>query len=232
MDIEIVRLLPVLGLGFILGLEHALDADHVVAVTTIVSETKSFKKSSLMGMVWGIGHTATLMMVALLVLIFKLNIPNRLAMSMEFIVGIVLILLGVNVLWKIYQHKIHVHTHKHGGEVHTHFHSHQKSKAHSHLHTSLLMGMVHGLAGSAALMLLVLATLPSVTEGIIYVLIFGAGSVLGMMIISSLIGLPFILSMKIKKINSIIKFSAGFISIVLGLMIMYQIGFVDGLLKF
>jgi sulfite exporter TauE/SafE len=222
--IEPLQLTILLGLGFILGLKHALDADHVVAVSTIVSQTKNLKKSSLAGAIWGMGHTATLFLVGLVILVFKLAIPDKLALSFEFIVGIVLVALGVDVLRKVSKGKVHLHEHQHGDSVHTHLHSHKESPSHNYIHKSFVVGTIHGLAGSAALMLLVLTTVNSIFQGLLYILIFGIGSIVGMLIVSGIIALPFLLSSKFDKINNIVKILAGTISIVLGFTIMYEIG--------
>ncbi|MDP2683809.1 MAG: sulfite exporter TauE/SafE family protein [bacterium] len=220
---DIWQLLSIFGFGFVLGLEHALDPDHVVAVSTIVSQEKNFRKSTLLGMFWGAGHTATLLIVAMIVLLLKVTIPAKIALSFEFIVGIMLVILGINVFRKLFVHDFHWHRHEHDAHLHAHLHSHKESPAHKHNHITFAMGMVHGLAGSAALMLLVVATLTSLWQGIIYVLIFGLGSVLGMMIVSGLIGLPFFLTKNIKKLNRAIQSIAGIVSITLGVIIMYQI---------
>ena len=223
-------MMTLLGLGFILGLKHALDADHVVAVSTVVSQTKSLKQSSLFGAIWGVGHTFTLLLVGLAILGFKLTIPYGLALSFEFLVGIALVILGLGVLWTVIKAKVHLHKHKHGGVIHTHFHSHKKTPLHSHTHKSFLVGMIHGLAGSAALMLLVLTTVSSIVQGLLYILVFGIGSILGMLMVSTVIGLPFVLTSKFDKIHDTVKILSGAISIVLGFTIMYEIGYVNGLL--
>lgn len=229
--IETFKLITLFGLGFVLGLKHALDADHVVAVSTIVSQTKSLKKSLLAGAIWGVGHTITLLLVGLIILIFKLTIPDKLALSFELIVGVVLVVLGVDVLRKVIKEKVHLHEHQHGSSVHTHLHPHKESWSHDHTHRSFVVGMIHGLAGSATLMLLVLTTVRSVFQGLLYILIFGIGSIIGMLIVSGIIGFPFLLLAKFGKINNSVKILAGTISIVLGFTIMYKIGFVNGLFR-
>lgn len=229
--IETFKLITLFGLGFVLGLKHALDADHVVAVSTIVSQTKSLKKSLLAGAIWGVGHTITLLLVGLVILIFKLTIPDKLALSFELIVGVVLVVLGVDVLRKVIKEKVHLHEHQHGSSVHTHLHPHKESWSHDHTHRSFVVGMIHGLAGSATLMLLVLTTVRSVFQGLLYILIFGIGSIIGMLIVSGIIGFPFLLLAKFGKINNSVKILAGTISIVLGFTIMYKIGFVNGLFR-
>ena len=228
--LEPFHLVSLLSLGFILGLKHSLDADHVVALTAIISQVKSMKESSFFGMVWGIGHTATLFMVGLIILFFKLKIPDTLALYFEFIVGIVLVLLGLDVLRKVFRNKPHLHRHKHDKIIHTHFHSHGASTPHSHIHRSFIVGMVHGLAGSAALMLLVLTTVDSFFHGLTYILVFGAGSTLGMLMVGGIVGLPFLLTSRFENIYNNVRILAGTISIILGLIIMYEIGLIRDLI--
>ena len=217
-------LVTLITLGFILGLEHALDADHVAAVSAMVSRTKSLKKSSALGAVWGMGHTTTLLLVGLLVLVFKVSLPQNLAPLLEFLAGIVLVLLGIGVLRNVIRDNGHMHGHKHENIEHSHLHSREGAQFHRHMHKTFAIGMLHGLAGSGTLMILVLATVKSVVEGLLYILVFGAGSILGMLLISTIIGLSFVLTNKFEKIHSIVRTLAGAISIILGLAIMYDIG--------
>ncbi|MBQ04735.1 urease accessory protein UreH, partial [Candidatus Bathyarchaeota archaeon] len=151
-------------------------------------------KSSLVGIVWGIGHTATLFLVGIIVLFLSISIPQELILSFEFLVGVVILLLGVLVLRSAVTVKIHLHHHSHGDQTHIHLHSHKEGDSHHHIHRSFILGMVHGIAGSGALMLLVLSTVESITAGITYILLFGVGSILGMLILSAVIGLPFIIT--------------------------------------
>ena len=230
-------LLTTLVLGFALGIKHALDADHVVAVSTIVSQYRNPLKATVVGIFWGIGHTTTLLLVGIAVIGFKLVIPDQLALSMEFLVGVVLFALGIQILWKYLPKKKHIHVHDHGDEIHSHQHSHLRKGGGEEIqhhpprqHRSLLLGMIHGLAGSAALMLLVLSTIQSPFEGVVYILIFGVGSILGMMVISTLIGLPFALSSgRFASLNHTIRFVAGALSTALGIFLMIDIGFIKGL---
>jgi len=223
---ESVPLFTLLGFGFLIGLRHAFEADHVVAVSTIVSQTKSLKASSIFGAIWGLGHTTTLFVIGLLILLFKLTIPNRIALSLEFLVGIVLVILGIDVLRKIVKNKIHIHKHQHHSSRHAHFHSHLQTKSHTHPHArSFTVGLIHGLAGSSALMLLVLATTSSVSQGLLYIALFGLGSILGMLLMATLIGLPFLLTSKFDRLNNTIQGLAGATSIAIGLTIMFRIGF-------
>ena len=233
----------VLVLGFVLGLKHALDADHLVAVSTIVSERKGFWSSSLVGAMWGLGHTASLLIVGLVVIAFHFQIPDKIAMIMEFGVALMLILLGANVLWKIKKGAtFHVHSHEHSNRLHVHPHLHDQAVPHDHStdhrhdvpgvgKKPFFVGMVHGMAGSAALMLVVLATISSRMLALLYIAIFGIGSVGGMFLMSSLIGLPFSLSSKYDRLNKIIRISAGVISVCFGIFYAWQVGFAEGLFQ-
>lgn len=225
-------------LGLVLGVKHALDADHVVAVTTIVSEHKNLKWVSLIGAFWGLGHTTTLFIVGLLVIGFRLSIPARLALGLEFLVAVMLVILGATILWRSFRiEKLHLHSHAHNPETHAHFHLHgRREEDHGHVHPfnamrkPFFVGMVHGLAGSAALMLLVLTTIPSPLAGLAYIVIFGFGSLGGMLVLSSIIGLPFILTAKrFSLLNRWIRVLAGTASIIFGLLLGWEIGFDQGL---
>jgi ABC-type nickel/cobalt efflux system permease component RcnA len=225
-----------LFLGFLLGMEHALEADHVVAVSTIVSQSRSLFRASLIGIFWGIGHTLTLLVAGLVVLFLRVNIPEGVALSLEFVVGLVLLALGVQILWGYRRKRVHAHPHSHGGRVHDHFHSHARSDDHGHDHDppslgkSCLVGMIHGLAGSAALMLLVLTTVRTPVHGMCYLLVFGSGSITGMLLMSIVVALPFALTaVRFQRINGAVRMAAALISIALGGSIMLRIGFAQGL---
>lgn len=226
------------GLGLILGLKHALDADHLIAVSTIVSEHQSLKWASLIGAFWGLGHTATLFVVGLFVIGLRLTIPPRLALALEFLVALMLVLLGASILWRTFgPERLHLHAHAHNPQTHAHFHLHgSKEEDHSHRHPfnsmrrPFVVGMVHGLAGSAALMLLVLTTIPTPGAGLAYILIFGLGSVGGMLALSSLIGLPFVLTARrFSVLNRWIRIVAGAASVAFGTFLGWEIGFHGGL---
>ena len=193
--------LVVLGLGLFLGLKHATDADHIVAVTTFVSESRSLWRSCGIGIFWGIGHTLSLALAGLVVIVFKISIPKWLEARLEFLVAVMLIALGARVLIRTMRGRIELHGHPHlhsGAILHSHWHIHTGGEQHAHDHTGwthiglrpLLVGMVHGAAGSAALMLLVLSTIRSPLEAFVYIVVFGFGSVLGMLLISCLLALP------------------------------------------
>ncbi len=226
-----VTISTALFFGFLLGVKHALDADHIVAVTTIVSRSNSLLRSALVGLSWGIGHTLTLFTVGFGVLVFKLTIPDRLSLSMEFVVGVILVLLGVPLIRQLVG-RAHAHWHRHGDKRHLHSHSHYDTPSHDyqHIRRPLLVGMVHGLAGSGALTVLVISTMPSVTQGLFFILLFGIGSILGMLLFSGLIGLPFRLTSGLSlRLNLWVQGVAGLISLLLGLSIMWQVGFAGGL---
>ena len=223
---------PALFFGFLLGAKHSLDADHIVAITTIVSRSRSLLRSMLVGLTWGIGHTLTLFVVGFGVLVFKLTIPDWLALSLEFVVGVILVLLGVSVIKQLVADRAHVHRHQHGDRKHLHSHSHDETLGHDHSHIRgpLLMGLVHGLAGSGVLVPLVVSTMPSVAQGLFFLLLFGIGSILGMLLFSGLIGLPFRLTAQFSlRLNLWVQGAAGMVSVALGLFIMWRTVFVGGL---
>jgi len=188
-----------LAFGFTLGLRHALDADHIAAVSTLVSESRNIWRSSLVGTWWGLGHTAALLAAGIAVIGLKLTIPPRFAYSMEIAVAVMLVSLGTRaVLTALGRWKIHRHAHAHDGSAHVHFHVHRPG-AHVHEHRHILaigarpflVGLVHGLAGSAGLLILALSTISSALAGFAFIVVFGLGSTAGMLLMSSLIGLPF-----------------------------------------
>ena len=226
-------MLSTLLLGFVLGMEHALEPDHMVAVSTIVSRERKPWRAALAGTFWGLGHTTTLLVVGILVLVFKVTIPIRAALSLEFLVGALLVAFGAQILWEYWRKRYHAHSHR-PGRTHMHLHAHKRVHDHhggTHHRKSLLTGMVHGLAGGGALVILVLGTIDSLLGGVVYILIFGVGSILGMMIISSVLGLPFALTAnRLGDINVHMRLLSGTVSIVLGAVVMVQIGLLSGLL--
>lgn len=229
----------VLGLGFLIGLKHATEADHLAAVSTIVTERKGLFNSAIVGGIWGLGHTISLLIVGSLVLLLDFRVSEQTERMLEFGVGVMLVLLGLNVLRKLFQGgKLHFHAHEHGERVHAHPHLHEadeKNAPHTHHGFSfspraLIVGMVHGLAGSAALMLLILPTIESRPLGLLYIVVFGIGSIGGMMIMSFLVGLPFTLTaLRFNRFNHILQCVAGLISVGLGLYIIYEKGVVESL---
>ena len=254
----------VLTLGLLLGVRHAFDADHLVAVSTIVSEYRNPLKAIWIGVSWGLGHTTTLLLAGVLVLTIKLSLPNRLALFFEFAVGIMLVFLGVQIFWNIRKKKVHVHPHEYEERSHWHIHSHADSSEHGHHRgfklrnwayflmagivpgehghgklvgpgkpffrlKSYVVGTIHGLAGSAALMLLVLAGLKSTWTGISYILLFGLGSVASMGAVTFFISMPFSASARMPRLNQIVQMAAGTLGIAFGLFLMYEVGIGEGL---
>ena len=231
-----IGFMTVLALGLVLGMKHALDADHVVAVSTIVSRDKSIKGSSLIGVFWGLGHTITLFAVGVVILTLKITIPDKVALAMELAVGIMLVFLGGMVAAGLIREQLHLHPHQHEGQAHLHLHTHAAAELHRHQHVirrgyrSMAVGMVHGLAGSAALMLLVVSSIGSPIEGLIYILVFGGGSIIGMMFVTILVSIPFIFSaVHFRRLNRLLTGGASVASMGLGALLIYDIGFVKGL---
>jgi sulfite exporter TauE/SafE len=232
--------LGVLVFGFLLGLKHATESDHLAAVTTIVSERKSLWSSAIIGGIWGLGHTISLFVAGIFVLLLNFQISEQTERILEFCVGVMLVLLGLNVLRKLLRgDALHFHAHSHGSHTHAHPHLHAHAEQdESHTHhgfsfnpRSLIIGMIHGLAGSAALMLLIVPTIESRPLGLLYILIFGAGSIGGMMLMSFLVGLPFSLTArKFNRLNAAMQTIAGIISVGVGLFVVYEKGITEGLL--
>jgi high-affinity nickel permease len=256
------NLLAVVGLGFVLGMRHATDPDHVVAVTTIVSRQQSIRHAGLIGAFWGLGHTLTIFAVGVAIILFDLAIPVKVGLAMELAVGLMLILLGVLNLagftqwitdrfspWHSHTEVIHSHPHEHGLHRHEHIHAHAP-EVHMHLEEApkgrlgqvlnkiglyqmlrpLAVGIVHGLAGSAAVALLVLATIHDPRWAVIYLLVFGLGTIAGMMLITMAIGAPFAYTgRRFTSFNRGLAIVSGVVSVAFGAFISFQIGFVDGL---
>jgi high-affinity nickel permease len=240
---QIGELSPILviGLGLSIGLEHAFEPDHVAAVSTQVSRRrlaqKSTKqiiktgtlKSSILGAFWGAGHTTTLVLMGVLAYALAVRIEQQIFLSFEFVVGLMLIILAITSIMNKKLIQFHKHPHQHqDGTIHNDAHDHTNID-HKHNHKSYLIGCVHGLAGSGSLVVLTAATLDNVGMVLGFILIFGIGSVIGMMSISGLLGLPFALGAKIMPINKIFRYVAGTVSLIIGANILYQIAIVDKL---
>lgn len=190
-------LVTALGLGLLLGLRHALDADHIAAVSTLVTRERGVVRSCLLGAFWGAGHTVALLAAGVAVIGFRLTIAPAVEVALERAAGLVLVLLGGHVLLRaVGALVVHGHEHAHHGATHRHVHLHLGSSDPGHVHLvrlggrPFLVGLLHGLAGSAALTLLVLGTIPSPLGGLAYILVFGLGSTAGMLLLGGLVGWP------------------------------------------
>ena len=242
-----VSIVSVLVFGLLFGLKHAVEADHLAAVSTIVSERKSILSSSLVGGLWGIGHTISLLVAGIVVIVLHIEIGERLALALEFGVALMLIALGINALRKLMRGgTLHLHPHRHFGLAHLHPHLHEvapensvseiaENDTHHELRIGtrpLLVGIVHGLAGSAALMLLVLSTIKSQLVGMAYIGVFGIGSIGGMMLMSALVGLPVHLTAnRFASGTRVLQGLAGAFSLCFGLFMTYEIGYVGYLFR-
>lgn len=250
-----ITITSALAFGFVLGLRHAVEADHLAAVSAIVSERKGVWGAAVLGGLWGVGHTASLVAAAVAVILFDLRVGERTALLLEACVGLMLVALGANALRKLARGgRLHLHSHHHGGREHAHPHvhdetdlarehgeaeTHGRGKAGRAAHThhglrfdarTLAVGMLHGLAGSAALMLLVVSTVESRVAGLLYVVAFGVGSAGGMMLMGALVSLPMRLTAaRFRSANLLIRGAAGLFSLGLGLLMIYEIGSVSGL---
>lgn len=253
-------------LGLLLGVRHAFDADHLVAVSTIVSEYRNPLRAVWVGVSWGLGHTTTLFLAGIVILVAHVSLPNGLALTFEFLVGVMLVVLGLQIFWGFRKGRVHLHAHEYDRANHQHFHSHEATTEHAHHRRvnwsnfayfliagitpgehgsrglvgpgrpffrlkSYVVGTVHGLAGSATLLLLVLASMSSPWTGALYVLLFGLGSVVSMGIITVFISLPFTASARLPRVNRVVQTAAATLSIVFGLLLMYEIGVVEGLFR-
>ena len=221
-------------------MRHATDPDHVIAVSTIVSRERSLGKAGLIGALWGLGHTITIVLVGAGIILFNLAIPPRVGLTMEFSVGIMLILLGALNLtgttkrvsekyFPGHTHGLGEHAHSHGAPASSTRLSPGKLGA-FHSLRPLFIGIVHGLAGSAAVALLVLTTIHEPRWAVLYLLIFGVGTIAGMMLITAAMAVPFSYgSTRFAWFNRGLVTGSGLLSLGFGVFIIYQIGVVDGL---
>ena len=229
----------ILIFGFLIGMSHALEADHLAAVGAMAVHNKSSKKSlALRGAVWGAGHTISLFGICALVLITGIPLTDQVSAMLEFAVGIMLVVIGIDVIRRIRQRKIHFHVHHHDeGKPHLHAHSHEFSQVpheadtHQHAHPTglpikaLFVGITHGAAGSAALLVLIVAATQDVYTALGYVLFFGMGSILGMTVLSLVVAWP--LSFAEKQaywLHRGISYSAALVAIILGTTLMFETG--------
>lgn len=227
----------VLFLGFLLGLQHAMEADHLAALASLAARSRSRRSVVRHGFVWGLGHMVTLCTFAGAVIVTERAVGPLLAGWLEISVGAILMLLGVHLLYRLYRDRVHFHAHSHDdGRVHLHAHSHAGEAApharspHDHGHRatfplrSLLVGMMHGLAGSAALVVLAGTALSSTFEGVVYVIIFGLGSVIGMVALSIVIAVPMSWSAKsLTWASRGLQSGVGLVSVALGGFVIFGV---------
>ncbi len=219
-----------MGLGFLVGLRHALDLDHVAAVASITSQLKDLRLSIRHGLTWGLGHTLTLFLFSLLVLLVDTIVPETLANGLEFVVGAMLVLLGLDVLRRVKRQRLHIHVHRHDDRPeHAHFHTHEHGESHHHMHPplwrTLVVGLVHGMAGSAALILLTLSTVDSLEVGLFYILCFGLGSMIGMGLLSVAMSLPFLLTEgRLAHLQYGLQNAVGVGTVIFGGVVMWETG--------
>lgn len=233
-----------LSLGFLLGMRHAMETDHLAAVASLATRSHSMGETIRQGAVWGMGHTLTLFVFGSLVLLLDGIMPETLAQALELAVGLMLVGLGVDVLRRLLRERIHFHVHRHAnGTLHFHAHSHAGESVHPavhhHRHNSresfpiraLLVGVMHGMAGSAALILLTLQTVHSPLTGMVYIALFGVGSIAGMAALSAIIAVPLRYSASgLTWLHNGLRAVIGVITLVVGGVIVYDIGITGGLL--
>jgi ABC-type nickel/cobalt efflux system permease component RcnA len=224
----------IIGLGFLLGMQHALEVDHVAAVSSIAARRDNVADIVKHGLTWGLGHTLTLFAFAGAALALGQAIPDNLARPIETAVGVMLVGLGGHVLWRLWRDRVHFHKHRHeDGTVHLHAHSHAGETVaharapHSHGHgfrwRTLLVGLMHGMAGSAALLVLTVSQAPSVAVGLGYVALFGVGSMIGMGALSSVIAVPLALSARwLTWANQGLQGAVGLITVAIGFRTIFE----------
>jgi sulfite exporter TauE/SafE len=218
-----------LGVGFLLGIRHAIDADHVAAVSTLVSQHRTLTRSCLLGTFWGLGHTLALLVAGVATIALRLGISPEVERSLERGVGCMLILLGGHaVLKSLAAWSLNTREDVHGGLPHRHLHLNPGTRGQDHARLLRLgrrpfvVGLAHGMAGSTALMVVVAAAMPSAIGGVLYILVFGVGSTVGMLFLSGLIGLPFVLAAdRAPRALAIVQVFAGVISVGLGLTLLW-----------
>jgi high-affinity nickel permease len=225
------------GLGFLLGMQHALEADHIAAVSSIAARRTDIGDIVRHGLTWGLGHTLTLFVFAGAAILLGRAIPEHFARPIETAVGVMLIGLGAHVLWRLWRDRVHFHRHCHGdGTVHIHVHSHAGETVaharapHAHAHgfrwRTLLVGLMHGMAGSAALLVLALSQAASPAAGLGYVALFGIGSMVGMGALSTVIAVPLAVSARgLTRVNSGLQGIVGVVTVAIGVVTIYTTAF-------
>jgi sulfite exporter TauE/SafE len=216
----VTDLFAILALGFLLGLRHATDPDHVIAVTTIVARQRTMSGAAIIGAIWGVGHTLTMLVVGGGIIVWGWVIPPRIGLATELSVGVMLILLGI----------VNLTGRAEDAHALAHRLDHRLGSVRLGALRPLIVGIVHGLAGSAAVALLVLATIRNPRWALLYLLIFGVGTIVGMMAMTAAIVVPFAYTnMRLDRVNRWLRYASGAISVAFGLFVAYRIGIVDGL---
>lgn len=235
-----MNLLTVLALGFFLGMRHATDADHVVAISTLVSRERSIRLAGLMGVLWGVGHTVTIVLVGGAILLLGVVIPARIGLTLELSVAVMLIVLGGVNLGAFVGDARRLAASAHTGHDSlatdpTHAHGVLPTGLFArlgafHVARPLVVGVVHGLAGSAAVALLVLTTIREPVLAMAYLAVFGVGTVAGMMLITTALAVPLVYTTRrFASLDRHMAVLSGALSVAFGLFLIYQVGFVDGL---
>ncbi len=225
-------------LGFFIGMSHALEADHIAAIGTLATDGRaSTGRLAFLGASWGIGHTTTLFLLSLPIIVFGYAFSARMNAGMEFLIGVMLIGFGLRAFWKLRQKKVHFHIHDHGdGRRHLHAHSHahatgtHRTDPHKHAHggfslRAFSVGLAHGAAGSAGLVALAAAATQNVVTAMVYVLIFGLGSVLGMALLTASASWPLKMAEKSAgRVLSALQFGVGIFALAVGASVMVENG--------
>ena len=232
-----MSLLALAFFGFLLGVRHAMEADHLAAVASLATRTKSLGEGLRLGAIWGLGHTVTLFFVGAVVLLVDTLIPEDVAAGLELLVGVMLIALGIDVLRVWLRRPVRFDVHEHaGGEKHLHAYRADAAPGNEHVHPkglslrALFVGFMHGMAGSAALVLLALGKATSVAAGLLYIAVFGLGSIFGMALLSVVVSVPMRWSSKrMGWIHGGVQAAIGVVTVMLGIAIVYQnVGLVWG----
>lgn len=225
-------MLSLFALGFLIGLQHAFEADHIAAVSALVSNQTSRLRMMRHGALWGLGHTLVLLLVAGGAMLTGVHLGDTFGASVEALVGLMLLGLGLHVLWRLWRDRVHFHWHRHeDGQVHLHLHSHAHDQSHRHRHPdpvagrALLVGMMHGLAGSAALLLVTVASMDSPLLGLTYIALFGLGSILGMAGMSLVIALPLAATaQRLTRVNGALQAAIGVMTVGIGVWTLLAAG--------
>lgn len=260
-NVDVAAPAGILILGLVTGLRHSFEADHVAAVSTMVASSNGkLREAPILGAMWGLGHSISLLIAGLIVLLFAVNIPEKLSGTLELGVGIMLILLGLTALTsfnigkflrgdnniiigaigkktdRLFKVKTHTHPHIHHHDLsegekklvvrHNHEHDHATVQ-HRHSHKSLIVGMIHGMAGSGALMLMVLSTISSIPVGLAYIALFGTGSIAGMIGVSTAMGLSFRRAANLPKLHMLLRYAAAIATTIIGSALVYELALIE-----